>query len=383
MNGLAIGSFQESPGLLWVDTPEALAQVCRKAAAEKLVAVDTEADSFHSYFPKVCLIQISFGQQHALLDSLRLAPPKLAPLAELLADPKVGKIFHGADYDLRMLHKDLGVRVRGLFDTQAAAQVLGEKQTSLAALVAKELGVHLDKGQQRANWALRPLPPEMLAYAVDDTRFLPLLLQRLVQRLEEMGRKSWWEEECRALEEVVYEPPTPDPWAFLRIKGARSLPPEVLGRLAACWQLREEIAQSLDVPPFRVLSSELLVRLASDPPTSVEGLLGLPGLPFRLVRRWGKKLLDALHQASPLVPPEKGQKPRDPHKERMVDRLRRVRDELAQELNLDPGFLAPRWALEAVVESQPKSPEEWYACLQRHWRVEVLAQKLGQAMQEG
>jgi len=361
-----------------------LAAVCQRARNAAFLAVDTEADAFHSYNAKVCLIQLSFDGEHALVDPLSLSKEDLAPLGEILADPGLQKIFHGADYDLRMLQKNFGFAVRGLADTQAAAQVLGEKQTSLAALLAKELGVVLDKRQQRADWALRPLPQEMLAYAVDDTRYLQPLLELLLPRLSALGRRSWWEEECQALERIVYEPPPEDPWAFLRVKGARKLPPEALGRLAALWHLREELAKELDVPPFRILSAEMLLALAAQPPADWEALASTPGLPPRVARKWGRRVLQALHRASPLALPAAPSREEDRELERLVQKLRQRRDRVAQELGLDPGFLAPRWALEALAATKPQDPEGWVACLGRRWRAEVLREPLGEVLaQEG
>lgn len=368
----------------WIAERKALEAVCQQASKAPFLAVDTEADSFHSYHAKVCLIQLSFDGEHVLVDPLSLSHDDLAPLGTLLADPEVPKIFHGADYDLRMLQKDFGFSVRGLADTQAAAQVLGEKHTSLAALVAKELGVQLDKRQQRADWARRPLPQEMLAYAVDDTRYLKPLLERLLVRVYALNRGSWWEEECKALERVVYEPPPEDPWAFLRLKGVRNLSPEALGRLAALWRLREELARAQDIPPFRIFSSELLIALATDPPVDLGVLGATRGLAPRVFRKWGRHIFEVLRQATPLTPPPAQPRVEDRELERLVARLRQARDRLAQELGLDPGFLAPRWALESVAKSKPKDLEGWVACLGRRWRAEVLQAPLSQVLaQEG
>ncbi|MEW5877196.1 MAG: ribonuclease D [Acidobacteriota bacterium] len=369
--------------ILWVDSAAKLQQVCKEARAASVVAVDSEADSFHSYYPKVCLVQLSFSGRHAVVDTLKLSPQELAPLGELLADGQTLKVLHGADYDLRMLQKDFAFRLRNLADTQAAAQVLGEPQTSLAALVKKELGFELDKSQQRADWALRPLSSEMLRYAVDDTRYLEALLTRLKARLEALGRLEWWEEECQALEQVAYQPPDPDPWAFLRIKGARALSAEALGRLKVLWEWRESVAQALDVAPFRVLPSDLLLRLALNPPSDFSELVQTPGMPPRVARRWGAAILQVLAQVSEVTLPPASLRTRpDEARERLVKKLRAVRDQVAQVLALDPGFLAPRASLEAVADRRPENDQAWLECLKRRWRVAVLKEPLGKVLAE-
>ena len=89
------------------------------------------------------------------------------------------KVFHDADYDLRLLRQDYGWQVANLFDTRIAAQLLGERAFGLAALLEQEFGVRLDKKHQRADWSMRPLTPDMLDYAAQDTYWLLGLRDRL------------------------------------------------------------------------------------------------------------------------------------------------------------------------------------------------------------
>ena len=133
-----------------------------------LLAVDTEAASFHRYTDRVYLLQISSRDETAVVDPLAVA--SLAPLAEVLADPAVEIVFHDADYDLRLLDREYGYRANNIFDTRIAAQLLNEPGVGLAALLEKYLDVRLDKRFQRADWSARPLSPEMLAYAASWTR---------------------------------------------------------------------------------------------------------------------------------------------------------------------------------------------------------------------
>src|SRR5213079_3173192 len=124
-----------------------------------------------------------------------LAVADLSPVGRLLADAKVEKIFHDADYDLRILDRDYGFRARRLFDTRIAAQLAGEPAVGLAALLEKYVGVKLAKEHQKADWSRRPLPPAMLAYAAADTHYLLPLRDALEQRLQSLGRLSWAQEE--------------------------------------------------------------------------------------------------------------------------------------------------------------------------------------------
>ena len=186
-----------------------------------LVAVDTEAASFHRYNDRIYLIQVSSRDRTAVIDPLAI--PDLSALGALLANPAVETVFHDADYDLRILHRDLGFTATNLFDTRIAAQLLNEPGIGLAALLQKHFGLTLDKKYQRADWSIRPLLQGMLEYAAADTRHLPVLRDIIKRELEEKGRWSWAAEEFALLERVRWSPSGPPGEAYLRIKGARTL----------------------------------------------------------------------------------------------------------------------------------------------------------------
>jgi len=362
---------------MWIDSPGGVAEVCRRAAEAGVVAIDSEADSLHSYFHKVCLIQLSYAGQHALLDPLALGREGLTPLVALLGDGAVTKLLHGADYDLRVLDRDIGARVRPLRDTQVAAQLLGDKQTGLGALLEREFGITLDKRHQRADWSVRPLPDDVKAYAVNDTAHLEGLAARLGERLAAVGRESWWTEECEALEGIRWQAPVTDPLAFERIKGAGRLRGEPRDRLAALHAWRERQAAAADVPPFKVLRGEVLLELAANPPADLAALADLKGVGHGTVRRWGRELLTTLTSPAPAAP--RGDRPRfvrDRQRDSRVEAARRVRDEVATALALDPGVLAPRAGLESCAERPPRDVAELVSCLGRRWRAGALAAAL-------
>ena len=144
-------------------SPRALDQ---RPAAD--VALDTEADSFHHYFEKACLLQLAWDGTAYLVDPL--APLDVPALLERLAPRRL--LMHGADYDLRLLFRGYGFRATSLFDTMLAAQLLGEKEIGLAALLSARAGVTLDKTHQRSDWSARPLAPPMVAYAASDVLHL-------------------------------------------------------------------------------------------------------------------------------------------------------------------------------------------------------------------
>ena len=368
---------------VWIADALGVEEVAAAIGEAGRFALDTEADSLHSYFHKVCLIQVTAGDRHFLVDPLALGRGDLDPLLERLADPAVTVLMHGADYDVRVLDRDWGARIRGLQDTQIMAQLLGEPRTGLAALLEGELGVALDKKHQRADWGRRPLPREMLTYAAADTAFLEELAGRLRSRLEALGRWDWAVEEFRRLEEVRHTPVEPDPLAFERVKGVRKLRGVERDRAFTLHWWRDETARRLDVPPFRVLGNAQLLALAATAPSTLEELADVPGLGPRFTRRWGRQVL-ALLEAPKRAPARErkggGRGPMTPAEKRRLAALTAERDAAAAELGLDPGLLCPRAALERLAVC-PEAPENLESCGLKGWRLGVLGERLAGAIQ--
>src|SRR4051794_37261252 len=151
----------------------------------------------------------------------------------------VGMILHGADYDLRLLKRTYDFVPDRLFDTMIASRLLGEAQFGLGHLVQKFLGITLEKGPQKMNWAQRPLTPRMEAYARNDTRYLKPLSELLRENLQQKGRLDWLEQSCQQLirDCAVVRPPDPDAW---RLKGSDRLTDRGRGILKEIWTWREQ-----------------------------------------------------------------------------------------------------------------------------------------------
>jgi len=366
----------------YVTDAAALGRVAGALKHAPLIAVDTEAAGYHRFHDRICLIQISDRSRHYLIDTL--AVDTLDGIGPLLEDPAIETVFHDADYDLRLLGRDFGVRVRNLFDTKLAAQLLGEPAIGLAALVEKYLGVQLDKKHQRADWAQRPLPSDLLAYAVEDTRHLPALRDRLHEALERLARLSWAEEEFRLREQATPEPPSDNGDAYLRLKNTRDLQPRQLGALRELYAWREATARRRDVAPFRVAGNDVLLAVARALPLDRAALADTTGLPPTIADRYAPDLLAAVARAVALpadqLPSRKrgpGRPLPDPEFDRLVDRLKGARDKAADELALDRGFLMPRQQLEDVARSGAHGPEELLAVPDmRRWQVEALGSRL-------
>jgi ribonuclease D len=322
---------------------------------EPLLACDLEADSLHHYQEKVCLIQLSTPRESVLIDPLAVAD--LSALAPVMADPAVRKLFHGADYDIRSLHRDFGIEVNNLFDTMIACQFIGEKEVGLAAVLKKRFGVELDKRYQKADWSKRPLPPGMVDYAVEDTRLLIDLYRQLEEELRAKGRLSWVEEECELLSRVRVATRGAEP-LFLRFKGAAMMDPRRLAVLEQLLRFRDEKASQRDVPAFKIIGNDAIRELAIKHPRKTGDLAGIPGLTPKLVERFGQGLLEAVMRGmdcpSDRLPvyPRQPRPVRDRLQEERLKRLKGWREARSRELGIDGGILANNALLEILSEAK-------------------------------
>ena len=206
---------------VWVviDSDGRLSEFLSKLRVAEWVALDTEADSLHAYPEKLCLLQISTAQRDDLIDPL--APINLPLLWPVLHQQQL--IMHGADYDLRLLRKKHDFVPVRIFDTMLASRLLGEREFGLSSLVRKYLGVTLEKGSQKADWATRPLTARMAAYARNDTHYLKPLADILREQLRQKERLGWLEQSCARLIADCSRFVPSDPDLVWRIKGAHRL----------------------------------------------------------------------------------------------------------------------------------------------------------------
>jgi ribonuclease D len=338
-----------------------LAALADRLRGEPLLAMDTEAASFHRYLDRVYLLQVSSPGETAVVDPL--ATGGLKPIGALLADPAIEVVFHDADYDLRLLHREYGFTPRNLFDTRIAAQLLNEPGIGLAALLEKYLDVRLDKRFQRADWSARPLSPEMLSYAASDTHYLLPLRDILRDRLIERGRLAWAQEEFALLEEIRPADPDDGEPGWLRLKGAKALQGRELAILRELWQWREDAARKADRATFRILNNEPMLAMAKSPPTELSALKAIPGVSADQAERRGRDLLGAVKRGLELPEGELPRLIRPPRRvpdlayEARLEKLKAARNLLARKYDLQPGVVCPNGTLEAIARADPKSSE--------------------------
>ncbi len=335
-----------------------LDRFAKRLDRQGIIGVDLEADSMYHFQEKVCLIQIATQNTTAVIDPLQIND--LEVLKPLFRSADILKVFHGADYDVRSLYRDFKISINNLFDTELACRFLGFKESGLNAVLKKRYKVRLDKKYQRKDWSKRPLPEEMIAYAAKDVRYLIPLAKSLRQELKHKGRFSWVAEECAHLSKV--RPANTDSGPlFPGFKGAGKLGPRGLAVLEELLQLRKKIAQKQDKPLFRIIGNKSLLMLAETRPQNLNKLLKTEALGSKQMDRYGKSIIAAVQKA--LRAPTKDL-PKYPRKSaprvpaivaKRVKELRGWRDQMAQNLNVDPAIICTNALISTLAVQQPLS----------------------------
>src|SRR6266436_5348788 len=374
-----------------------LADLIRQIQAADPVAIDTEADSLHSYREKLCLVQISAPSALILSNvegsrgtaskvALPDGKPGLAASAgcvaastslgmtvqsvcDFIVDPLSNLdleplrlvlepreiVLHAADYDLRMLRRGLNFTASKIFDTVVAARLLGIREFSLGALVKRFFGVELHKHSQKANWAVRPLLPRMTKYALNDVHYLLPLAGRLEQELEVFQRGDWSRQSCDRAIELATTARERNPDELWRIPGVGALDPHAGAILRALWQWREKEAEMVDRPPFHILQNhELLTAAVNFASGRVPDYKQFSARRRQTFREAAKIALQSPQSEWPVIRRRSGSRPTEEMRRR-ADQLRERRDRSAAQLGLEPSFIASRGALEAIAADSARA----------------------------
>ena len=371
--GIACMGSLESASETYIDEPAALRRFIEEAGRSidfSSCAIDTEADSMHSYETKLCLIQFAVPGALAIIDPLTIGAEGLAEFVRFVDRFEV-VWMHGADYDISLLNATFAWVPRSILDTQVAARLLGVGKFGLANLLEDEYGVKLSKQSQKADWSRRPLSGKMLEYAYNDVRYLIDLGGKYLSRLADLGRLEWFYESCRAAQESVLNRSGKSEDDVWRVNGWGRLSPKGLHFLKHLWLWRDEECRRLDRPAFKFLGNQEILTMAEqleagkrvNPPHYLR-----PGPVRRLY-----EAIEAAEQVSPGDYPVKhrrGDGPRLEIDENHLERIRRYRDGVAAGLGIEPTVVATRFAMERLAATNLPAADKAATLL--NWQRELL-----------
>jgi len=320
------------------------------------VAVDLEADSMYHFQEKVCLIQMAASGDSVVIDPIQVKD--LSPLKPLFLNPKIKKIIHGADYDVRSLYRDFKIEINNLFDTQVACSFLGFKETGLDAVLKQKFDVHLDKKYQRKDWSIRPLSEKMMAYAVTDVIYLIPLAKMLEKELKKRGRLDWVYEESEIISKVRPASGDDQP-LYLKFRGAGRLDRRNLAALEALLQFRMRKAQKKDKPLFKIIGNSAVMKIALALPTNLPSLKKTKAFSPQQIEMYGKAVVEVVNKVLKVpkkklpVYPKKPAPPVAASVPKRVKALKSWRGSKSQTLKIDPGILFSNALISAVAVKNP------------------------------
>ncbi len=364
----------------FVATDKDLAQVCLKLESCKIIGVDLEADSMHCFLEKICLIQIADRNQAWLVDPFLIND--FSPFSQLLENPEIIKVFHGSDFDVRSLDRELSVEIENLFDTEIACRFLNIKDRGLGALLKSFFNIDVDKKYQKMNWSKRPLKDEMIAYSVGDVATLVALHDLLKEGLEKIGRLAWAQEEFELQARVKYESNHLRP-LFRKFKGAGKLDNRRLAVLEHLLEVRLSQAEKKDLPPFKIMSNHSIMTMVQHRTVSVEQILKHRALSPKQAGMYGTLCVKAIetalalpHRDLPAYPRTRMPK-KSPQVLGRIDALKKMREAASKALGIEPGFLINNNMIAAVASGKPANLEDLLQIPgMRNWQVEALGEQI-------
>lgn len=364
-----------------------LEKIALELQTEPAIGVDLEGDSMFHYQEKVCLLQISTHSLNIVIDPLSVGD--FSPLAPIFADARIQKIFHGADYDIRSLYRDFGIEVHSLFDTQIAAKFLGLRETSLASLLKEKFYVLSEKKYQKKDWSQRPLPTDMLQYAVQDICYLLPLAGILEKALMKNGRLFCVEEESELLSSVRPNSSGIKPF-FLSFKGAARLDPRSLAVLEKILCFRDQVARRRDRPHFKVMGNKPIMEIALMKPMAQSDFAGIMGLSRNQIEYMGRSLIEKIKEGLDLPEEELPVYPNNKSGERLRSReaarvkaLKEWRERTGGKTGIDPSLVCTNAQIRALAIANPEEPEGM-ECIKeiRKWQIKLFGPDICNVLQK-
>ncbi len=356
----------------YVDTVEQLEQLCLKISQAEWIALDTEFLREKTYYPQFCLLQIATPDWVVCVDPLAL--DDMSELFNVINQPSIIKVLHSCRQDLEIFYKMTGEVTAPVFDTQLAAPLLGfQDNPGYAMLVSSFLNINLSKAHTRTDWSVRPLTQDQLQYAADDVIYLCQIYEKMTQKLEQMGRINWLENDFKALAKKELYMSSPN-LAWTKIKGKNRLTGKQLSIVQLLSEWRETTAQTENRPKNWLIRDDLLLELAKLQPVNMTDLSNIRGINEKLIRRHGKTLCRLVAKGKTqapvsLVDKNKAHKKNQKH-EAILDVLTAVVRIRADEQSLNPNVLANRKQLEQLLFSEDDCH------LLKGWRYGMVGKEL-------
>ncbi len=337
---------------------------------ESFVTVDTEFLREKTYYPLCCLIQVGGANDEFAIDPLADGID-LKLFFKLMGDRKVVKVLHSCTQDMEIMLNMSGEMPRNVFDTQIAAQVLGfGESASYGTLVDELVGKVLDKSSRHTDWSARPLTDKQLDYAISDVTYLRTVYTKLVDMLDEQGRRKWYDEEMKPYaKRDMYEVEPKEAWRKIKVRSTKK---DYLSRLQALAAWREERAQRIDKPRSWVMKNDAILEIASINPKSPDDLDGLRFFNFSRHPDLARDIVSLIKKSRLSLPPKVTKtKPLPKGSAALMDLLKVLLHAQCERHQVAPSVVAKMDELREIARAGGKKAS---VPAMKGWRFEVFGQ---------
>ncbi len=241
-----------------------LKQFYKKCQKDKLIAIDTEFYRVDTYFPKLCLIQLSNSSECIFLDPIK---QKLDwdYLRKILFNTKIKKIFHAARQDIEIFYNIFKKIPRPITDTQICLIALGySHSTSYAKACEDFLQVNLNKKNQFIDWRRRPLKKKEILYALNDVKYLIPLFREISSKLDKKKEKQLKKYYQKITDVKIYKEKAKKAWKKIRFNPKNKLESSNLKKYC---RIRENLAMKRNIPARRIITDQeikIISRIEGD-----------------------------------------------------------------------------------------------------------------------
>lgn len=341
--------MQINSDYILIDNKRYLELCLLNLSKSECISIDTESSGYYTYFPRVCLLQITSNGKNYIIDTL--APIDLPKLSPIFLDPKILKIFHSATDDIKALKRDFHFEFCNIVDTMYSSKMLGMAHNSLNYLVEHFHDIKLSKVEQKSNWEKRPLDKHQLKYAALDTAYLESIWTKMKEELQKRGLLEEVISECdRFAKEPYIKKDDQSHSHWYKFPSILKYDPEQRRMIHDILQYRETKAKKSNRAAFRIINTQNIESIVKDKP-DLNHLIKVFG------KKEGTDIYNIVQNPSG-EPIEKSDIPKEDYglsdiEEHLYIKMRKWREIIMKKRKIDHTMVLPNKYLALIAKNRP------------------------------
>ena len=230
-----------------------LKQFFLKSQKDKIIGIDTEFFRVSTYYPKLCLIQLSNKTQTVIIDPLSKSIDLLL-VRKIIFEKNIIKVFHAAYQDIEIIFNLFGKIPDNIIDTQLCLPEIGFSHSiGYAEACENLLNIKINKKNQFIDWRKRPLEKEKIRYAIRDVKYLPKLFLKINEKIDIRQNTNIQTSHKKLFNEEIYKKKPEKAWERLKINEIKKYEIEKLKKICFC---REKLAKQKNIPAKKIISDQ-------------------------------------------------------------------------------------------------------------------------------